>query len=610
MSDGDKPLDLTAHGQLASPPDALPIDPLPIAPLPIEPLPIALVDELERLTRDRARFLPGEPPPVIERRRKRIDDLVADLKARRQPVRGDVVLGVRLERISGRGNVGALWQGVDVATGEARAVRLFDTYLLGKSLALHHFRRGLSATVELGRDPRCPRSILKIHRVDGPRLVAVMDWLPGGNLGDLKQRSLSRAGKLEVFRAVCGALKFAHERAVIHRDLKPANILFDTAGKPRVTDFDMTDPRLLKRIASPTGIPSVFTAPEERLGSTEREITSDIFSLGRLLQFLLVGHDPIDAEEAVPRLAELIGQPQGLIRIIRKCTMRDPNLRYPSIADLIEDLGEHEERPGAVGAGAPSAEGVERAPHAVRLVAPRPVERAPGRGWRVAAIVAGAALVVASIAALRFHGCEPHPGAPIEVVRSPSSPGAAASPPVSGAESPRPSGSSRSTSDPAPLDLALPSSLPTGMALVSITGAPDGNAEGAMVFLDGANGGAVPCDLPVTAGAHQIEVKRNGFKDFSQALSVAAGDHTAVEVRLDPESHPGSISILGENLRGAEIYVDGTLRGVAPGHIDSLEEGDHLVEVRLGMAIPWQKTVHVAPSVDTLVEVKFTYYPR
>lgn len=87
-----------------------------------------------------------------------------------------------------------------------------------------------------------------------------------------------------------------------------------------------------------------YAAPEQLSGECEHlERRSDIYSLGRLLHFFLLEQDPPILIERVPPLEELNTYPEGLVKIIRRCTHRDLPMRYASVDELIDDLGRYEE---------------------------------------------------------------------------------------------------------------------------------------------------------------------------------------------------------------------------------------------------------------------------
>jgi serine/threonine-protein kinase len=49
--------------------------------------------------------------------------------------------------------------------------------------------------------------------------------------------ALGTRARLEMIRAVCDAVQYAHRSLVVHRDLKPANILVGDDGRPKLLDF-------------------------------------------------------------------------------------------------------------------------------------------------------------------------------------------------------------------------------------------------------------------------------------------------------------------------------------------------------------------------------------
>src|ERR1700731_3036782 len=66
----------------------------------------------------------------------------------------------------------------------------------------------------------------------------VMEYVEGVPLTEYcSKRACSIEARLQLFRAVCEAVQYAHQHAVIHRDLKPSNIPVKADGTIRLLDF-------------------------------------------------------------------------------------------------------------------------------------------------------------------------------------------------------------------------------------------------------------------------------------------------------------------------------------------------------------------------------------
>ncbi|HEY1422339.1 MAG TPA: serine/threonine-protein kinase, partial [Candidatus Acidoferrum sp.] len=117
--------------------------------------------------------------------------------------------------------------------------------------------------------------------------------------------------RLRIFRAVCEAVVYAHQHAVIHRDLKPSNILVKEDGTVRLLDFGIA--KHLEVLGSPveqtmTGLrlmTPAYASPEQIRGE-QVGIQTDVYSLGVILYELLSGKLPFDLSERTPAQAEKI----------------------------------------------------------------------------------------------------------------------------------------------------------------------------------------------------------------------------------------------------------------------------------------------------------------
>ena len=222
---------------------------------------------------------------------------------------------------------------------------------------------------------------------DGTYYIA-MEYLPGGTLKNriLKRGALPARTAAAVALQMAEALRAAHERDVIHRDIKPHNILITGLGDVKVTDFGIARAAASSTMTRTGHILGTahYISPEQAMGEPVGP-ASDLYSLGVVLYEMLTGELPYDADTplgiAMKHVNGHLRQPkelnptvpEGINAITLRLLAKNPDDRYTSDSELIEDL----ER---VCAGLdPTAATTEMMPHAVaqttRLKPPPPQQR-------------------------------------------------------------------------------------------------------------------------------------------------------------------------------------------------------------------------------------------
>ncbi|RIL72284.1 kinase [Staphylococcus devriesei] len=99
--------------------------------------------------------------------------------------------------------------------------------------------------------------------------------------------------KIKIIRLILYTISRVHEKGIIHRDLSPTNIFF-SHGKIKIADFGLgKDLNVLysKQTLNTNAVGQLFyCAPEQLHGLKDGSKKSDVFSLGRIINFIMTGN--------------------------------------------------------------------------------------------------------------------------------------------------------------------------------------------------------------------------------------------------------------------------------------------------------------------------------
>lgn len=211
-----------------------------------------------------------------------------------------------------------------------------------------------------GRRERFQREVAALRKLSHPGVVKIVDYnleqerpylvmefCGGGDLSKLDLNALRGDQKLELFRQICAAVAEAHNAGIIHRDLKPKNILFRAELKPVVADFGLAmDLNALLDRPTETGEavgPGDYTAPELEGGPIEDpQPSSDVYSLGKLLYFLLSGRNLPRERHRAPQFNLISDTAPPYVHfayeLLDRSISEDPSNRYKNASGLLNAL--------------------------------------------------------------------------------------------------------------------------------------------------------------------------------------------------------------------------------------------------------------------------------
>ncbi len=150
----------------------------------------------------------------------------------------------RLERLLGKGGMGAVYLATHLGTGRYVAVKLITPQFMRNQEFVQRFQREARAAGRLRHPNIVDVTDFGFAQVEGENIAyLVMEYLDGCTLREViaEEHHLPVQWVVEILEQVCSAVHEAHKQGIIHRDLKPDNIWLEPnrlgGYRAKVLDF-------------------------------------------------------------------------------------------------------------------------------------------------------------------------------------------------------------------------------------------------------------------------------------------------------------------------------------------------------------------------------------
>jgi len=256
----------------------------------------------------------------------------------------------------GSGGMGEVYRARDTRLDRTVAIKILrDTHAdLGQ-----RFAREAKAIAALTHLHIC--TLFDIGHEQGTDYL-VMECLEGETLAvRLRRGPLPLDEALKTAIEIGSALDKAHCAGIVHRDLKPSNVMLTKAGA-KLLDFGLAKFHPTSRAGGVTaaitlslsGVGTLtgtvpYMAPEQ-LEGRDADARSDLFAFGAVLYEMVTGRPAFQGESQASVIAAILEHdpppisalqpltPPTLDHVIKKCLAKDPEDRWQTARDLVDDL--------------------------------------------------------------------------------------------------------------------------------------------------------------------------------------------------------------------------------------------------------------------------------
>ncbi len=261
-----------------------------------------------------------------------------------------------VEERLGFGGMGLVYRARHLAMEHRVAIKLLSPQAAADPATLARFYREARAAAAVNHP-----NVVRATDVgeDGGRHYLVLEYVEGEDL----QAMVRRRGPLPVPEALgyvaqaLRGLQHLIEQGLIHRDLKPANLLVDRGGTVKILDMGLArftnhrQDNLTRQVDTGAILGTAdYMSPEQTLDMHAVDVRSDVYTLGATLYFLLAGRAPFEGLETSQKLLAIqLSEPRplaalrpdvpaGAVRFVKTMMAKQPEDRYQTPAEALEDL--------------------------------------------------------------------------------------------------------------------------------------------------------------------------------------------------------------------------------------------------------------------------------
>jgi len=258
-----------------------------------------------------------------------------------------VFAGHHIEAKVGRGGMGVVYRARHCRLDRVVALKVIAPELLDDALVQRRFLEEalVAASVE-------HPNVVPVHdagEADGIAYM-VMQYVHGLDLRALAcgPHPLAPRRAAEIVAGVADALDAMHGAGYVHRDVKPGNVLIARDGHVYLSDFGLAREIAARAGATRTGhwAGTVDYAAPEQIRGRRTDVRTDVYGLGCLLFFALIGRPPYTAETVeaklwahlteAPPAASLLraGLPAAMDAVVARALAKEPADRFATAGAL------------------------------------------------------------------------------------------------------------------------------------------------------------------------------------------------------------------------------------------------------------------------------------